>query len=106
MLTAFPGLAGFAKYVIPKLQVPPFAASVTVPVPLGGKLHVVPKVGFANEKFAAFIPAMLCAVIVPDEALVLMIATFNTEDVVFRNVTSVIGFGLKMIVPGLMVKGN
>ena len=44
---------------------------------------------------------------VADEALVLMIATVVAgADVVPRNVDSVIGLGLKMIVPGLMVKLN
>lgn len=33
LLTALPGLAGFAKYVIPKLQVPPFGVRVTLPDP-------------------------------------------------------------------------
>lgn len=43
--------------------------------------------------------------IVTDEALVLMIATLVTgQDVVPRKVDSAIGLGLKMIVPGLIVK--
>jgi hypothetical protein len=69
-----------------------------------GKLQVVPKVGEAKEKFAAFVPVILCAVIVAEEALVLTTAMFATGEVVPRNVVSEIGFGLKMIVPGLMVK--
>lgn len=94
------------------MQVPPFAASAGLTLfpdwPLDGKLQVVPKVGGANEKFEGFVPGtpMLCAVIVADEALVLIIATLKTVEVVPRNVESAIGVGLKMIVPGLMVKLN
>jgi len=91
------------------LQVPPLAASVIVPVPdwpLDGKLQVAPEVGAAKEKFARFVPVILCAVIVADEADVLMTATLKIEDVVPRNVDSAIGLGLKMIVPGLIVKLN
>lgn len=74
--------------------------------PLLGKLHVVPEVGVAKEKFAGFAPGtvILCAVIVAGEALVLMIATFAIGEVVPRNVDSAIGLGLKMMVPGLIVK--
>jgi hypothetical protein len=74
--------------------------------PLLGKLQLGGKAVLANEKFEGFEPGrpMLCAVIVADEALVLIIATLKTVDVVPRNVESAIGFGLKMIVPGLIVK--
>lgn len=61
-LLALPGVTELAKYVIPKLQVPPPAASVTVPVPvcpLVGKLQLVPVVGVAKEKLARFVPVML-----------------------------------------------
>ena len=91
------------------MQVPPFAGSVTIPDPtwpLLGKLQVVPAVGAAKEKFARFVPVILCAVIVADEADVLMTATLKIEDVVPRKVDSAIGLGLKMIVPGLIVKLN
>ena len=94
--------------MIPKLQVPPLAASVIVPVPdwpLDGKLQVL-EVGAAKEKFARFAPRILCAVIVTDEADVLMTATLVVGDVVPRKVDSAIGLGLKMIVPGLIVKLN
>ena len=90
------------------MQVPPLAASVIVPVPdwpLVGKLQVVPEVGAAKEKFARFAPVILCAVIFTGEADVLMTATFVAgKDVVPRNVDSKIGLGLKMMVPGLIVK--
>ena len=83
---------------------------MTVPVPtwpLLGKLQVVPAVGAAKEKFERFAPVILCAVIIAGAALVLMTATLVTGvDVVPRAANSVIGFGLKMIVPGLMVKLN
>ena len=91
------------------MQVPPLAASVTFPTPdwpVLGKLHVVPEVGAAKEKFARFVPVILCAVIVTDEAEVLMTATLLIGDVVPRKVDSAIGLGLKMIVPGLIVKLN
>ena len=89
------------------MQVPPLAASVTFPAPdwpVLGKLQVVPEVGAAKEKFARFVPVILCAVIVTDEADVLITATLVVGDVVPRKVDSAIGLGLKMIVPGLMVK--
>jgi len=91
------------------LQVPPLAPSVIVTVPdwpLVGKLQVVPEVGAAKEKFARFAPVILCAVIVTDEVDVLMTATLKIEDVVPRKVDSAIGLGLKMIVPGWIVKLN
>jgi hypothetical protein len=80
--------------------------TVTVPDwPLVGKLQFVPEVGAAKEKFERFVPPILCTVIVAGAALVLMIATFVAGvEVVPRNVVSTIGFGLKIIVPGLMVK--
>ena len=74
--------------------------------PLVGKLQVVPDVGAAKEKFTRFAPVILCAVIVADEADVLMTATLKIGDVVPRKVDSAIGLGLKMIVPGLIVKLN
>ena len=92
------------------MQVPPLAASVTVPVPdwpLLGKLQLVPPVGAAKEKFKRFAPVMLCAVTVADDALELMTATLVTGvDVVPRGANSRIGLGLMTIVPGLIVKGK
>lgn len=89
---------------------PLLAASVIVPLPDWpevGKLQFVPDVGAAKEKFRAFVPVILCAVIVTDDALVLMTATFMTgAEVVPRNVAREIGFGLKTMVPALIVKLN
>ena len=96
------------------MHVPPPAASVTLPVPvcpLVGKLQVVPEVGVANEKLAAFVPVMLCAVIC--SALVVpgfVMLTFVTGVVVPTLVgPRMIGDGLTIANgPGfaVIVKGN
>lgn len=81
-----------------------------VPVPdwpVVGKLQLVPEVGAAKEKFVAFVPAILCAVTVADDALELMTCTLVTGvDVVPRGAASTIGLGLMTIVPGLTVKAK
>src|SRR5580704_5013959 len=80
VLSTFP-VAGLAKKVIPKLQVPPPAVSVNAPVPdwpLVGKLQLVPPVGAAKEKLVALGPVMLCAEILIGVAPTFVMLTFKT----------------------------
>lgn len=117
-LVALPGVVGFAKYVIPKLQVPVPAARVTVPVPdcpLDGKLQLVPVVGAAKAKLAAFVPVMLCAVILSAAPPGLIIVIFAVGVVVLRfvgprmigdGVTKSTGLGFAVIVKANDVAGD